>query len=385
MSTPHGMPARFDTIVVGLGIMGSATLATLAARGKRVLGIERFDLGHAMGSSHGVSRIIRIGYFEGAAYVPLVQRAARLWDELGTRLGERVMFVTGTLDCAPADSPLTYQSRVSCQANALPYEELDGEEITRRFPGFRLPKAYTGIFQPDGGFIASDRALAGYQTLAIADGAEIRAREKMLGFQSISSSGGVRVRTSHGTYEAESLVLSTGGWIGDHIPALKKVAVPERQVLGWFQPRDAKLFTPDRFPASILKTEASHFYHFPLWGAPGFKIGAHRHLFQQSDAETLDRNIYPEDEALLRKGLEFAFPEANGACLRMTACHYTVTPDEHFILDRLPGAPQVIVASPCSGHGFKFGSVFGEVLADLASGKEPAFDLAMFRLGRFLN
>lgn len=376
------MGGRFDTIVVGLGIMGSSTLATLAARGNRVLGLERFDLGHAMGSSHGVSRIIRIAYFEGAAYVPLVQRAAMLWEALGTRLGEKVLHVTGTLDCAPDDSPITEQSRQSCLINDLPFEELDGSAIMARFPGFNVPETYRGIFQPDGGFLASDRALAGYQSLAIADGAEIHAREAMLGFEPLGTSG-VRVRTPLGTYEANSLVLSTGGWIGEHVPTLRSIAVPERQVLGWFQPKDATRFMPERFPASILWTEVGHFYQFPLWGAPGFKIGAHRHLYQQGPAEALDRNVYPEDEALLRKGLEFAFPEANGACLRLTACHYTVTPDEHFILDRLPGAPQIVIASPCSGHGFKFGSVFGEVLADLASGKEPEFDLSMFSMARF--
>lgn len=372
----------YDCIVVGLGIMGSSTLATLAARGKRVLGLERFDLGHAMGSSHGVNRIIRIGYFEGAAYVPMVQRAARLWEELGTRLGEKVLHVTGSLDCGPGASPFPEQSRQSCLANGLTFEDLDGHAINARFPGFSVPATYRGIYQPDGGFVASDRAIAGYQMLAIADGAEIRAREAMLGFEP-TASGGVRVRTASGTFEAASLVLATGGWIGEHVPALKTIAVPERQVLGWFQPKESRRFMPDRFPVSILKTEDAHFYQFPLWGAPGFKIGAHRHRFQQSDAETLDRNVYPEDEALLRKGLEFAFPEANGACLRMTACLYTVTPDEHFILDHLPGAPQVVVASPCSGHGFKFGSVFGEVLADMASGRKPAFDLTMFRLNRF--
>lgn len=376
------MSRPYDCIVVGLGIMGSATLATLAARGKRVLGLERFDLGHAMGSSHGVNRIIRIGYFEGAAYVPMVRRAAQLWEDLGARLGEKVLHVTGSLDCGPGASPFPEQSRQSCLANDLPFEDLDGSAINARFPGFSVPADYRGIFQPDGGFVASDRAVAGYQMLAIADGADIRAREAMLGFEP-TAGGGVRVRTAAGTYEAGSIVLATGGWIGEHVPALRTIAVPERQVLGWFQPKDAARFMPERFPVSILKTEDAHFYQFPLWGAPGFKIGAHRHRYQQSDAETLDRNVYPEDEALLRKGLAFAFPEANGACLRLTACLYTVTPDEHFILDHLPGAPQVVVASPCSGHGFKFGSVFGEVLADMATGREPGFDLGMFAMKRF--
>lgn len=373
---------RYDVIVVGLGIMGSATLATLAARGQRVLGIERFDLGHMMGSSHGVSRIIRIAYFEGAAYVPMVQRAAQLWQQLGTRLGEPILHVTGTLDLAPASHVLTDQSRQSCLSHDLPFEELDAAEVMRRYPAFQLPPDYAGIFQPDGGFIASDRALAGYQMLAMADGAEIRAREPMLGFDRLPG-GGVRVRTTTGSNEASALVLATGGWIGTHVPALAPLAIPERQVLGWFQPRDPARFLPGAFPTSILWTEAGHFYQFPLWGAPGFKIGCHRHRNQQGLAETMDRETHPEDEALLRQGLAMAFPDANGPCLRLTACHYTITPDEHFIIDRLPGAPEVIVASPCSGHGFKFGSVFGEVLADMAQGREPAFDIGMFSLARF--
>lgn len=373
---------RYDAIVVGLGIMGSATLATLAARGKRVLGIERFDLGHAMGSSHGVSRIIRIAYFEGAAYVPMVQRAARLWQSLGERLGEPILHVTGTLDLAPASHVLTDQSRQSCLANDLSFAELTAAEVMKRYPAFHLPADYAGILQPDGGFLASDRALAGYQMLALADGAELRAREPMLGFDPLPD-GGVRVRTDAGSYEASSLVLTTGGWIGTHVPALSGLAVPERQVLGWFQPRRPQHFAPGAFPTSILWTEMGHFYQFPLWGAPGFKIGCHRHLGQQGPAETMDRDTHAEDEGLLRKGLRFAFPEADGACLRLASCHYTVTPDEHFIIDRLPGAPQVVVASPCSGHGFKFASVFGDVLADMAQQRQPAFDLSMFSLSRF--
>jgi sarcosine oxidase len=376
------MSAIYDTIVIGLGIMGSSTLASLAKRGKRVLGLERFDLGHAFGSSHGVNRIIRIAYFEGAAYVPMAQRAAALWRDLGDRLGEPVLFTTGSLDGGPSGHEVLAQAETACRDNALPYEAMDAAEIHRRFPGFRLPQDYAGIFQPDGGFVASDRAVAGYQMLAIADGAEIRARETMLGFEPMPD-GGVVVRTEAGKYRARSIVLATGPWIGEHVAEMKPLCVPERQVLGWFQPKTAADFALGRFPASILWTPHGHFFHFPIWGAPGFKIGLHRHLREQGPADRLDRNAYAEDEAALRRGLAFAFPEANGPALRLTACLYTVTPDEHFILDHLPGYPQIVVASPCSGHGFKFGSLFGEVLADMASGKPPEFDLSMFALARF--
>jgi sarcosine oxidase len=376
------MENRFDVIVCGLGIMGSATLATLAARGKHVLGLERFDLGHAMGSSHGISRIIRIAYFEGAAYVPLVRRAATLWKALGETIGEAIVFQTGTLECAPAGSALIEQSRASCLAHGLAHTVMDARETMRRFPAFRLPADYAGLFQPDGGFLASDRALNAYQMLAIEHGAEIRSREPLVGFEP-QPDGGVTVRTVAGSYHAKALVLAAGAWMGELVPQLKSICLPERQVLGWFQPRKPELFAMERFPASILWTPAGHFFHFPLWGAPGFKIGLHRHRYEQGPADQLDRQTDETDEDALREGLRFGFPEADGTCLRLSSCLYTMTPDEHFILDRLPGAPQVIVASPCSGHGFKFASVFGEMLADLAMEREPGFDLSMFALSRF--
>jgi sarcosine oxidase len=219
-------------------------------------------------------------------------------------------------------------------------------------------------------------------SLAQAAGAEIHAREKVLDWAPIAG-GGVRVQSDRGTYEAGRLVLSTGAWIADFVPALKPLAVPERQVLGWFQPADPAKYRPGAFPVSILEVEEGPYFMLPIWGAPGVKIGLHHHQGERGHADALSRETTREDEALLRICLARYTPEANGPVMSLRACLYTNAPDEHFIIDSLPGEAEVIVASPCSGHGYKFASVIGEIIADLATKGESAFDLSMFRLGRF--
>jgi len=218
--------------------------------------------------------------------------------------------------------------------------------------------------------------------LAQAAGAEIHAREKVLGWAPIAG-GGMRVTTDRGAYEAGRLILSAGAWISDFVPMLKPIAVPERQVVGWFQPADPVRFMPEAFPVSILMVEEGPYFMLPIWGAPGVKVGMHHHRVERGPADTLSREPTAEDEALLRVCLARYLPQANGPVMTLRTCLYTNTPDEHFIIDALPGNQEVIVASPCSGHGYKFASVIGEILADLATTGKSRFDLSMFRLSRF--
>ena len=372
---------HFDTIVVGIGGMGSATLWQLARRGQRVLGLERFDLGHAMGSSHGVNRIIRLAYFEHPDYVPLLRRAYELWRETERLAGEQLLFVTGGLDAGLENGRVVQGSLAACREHDLPHEMLTSAEITRRFPGYRLPAHYAAVYQPEGGFVASERAILAHASLATAAGAELHGREKVVGIE--PGNGRVTVVTDRGRYEAGRVVVSAGAWISDLIPGLRKAAVPERQVLGWFQPRNPALFTPDVFPVSNLLTEFGHFYQFPSWGIPGFKIGRYNHLREQGHADVLSREPTAADETVLREAIRALFPEADGPTLRLAACLFTNTPDEHFVIDSLPDHPEVIVASPCSGHGFKFASVIGEVLADLATTGSSRMNLDLFSYGRF--
>jgi sarcosine oxidase len=371
-----------DVIVAGIGAMGSAAVWHLARRGLKVLGLERFDIPHAMGSSHGVNRIIRLAYFEHPLYVPLLRRAYELWRETEQAFGEQLLHITGGIDAGPSDGRIVAGSLRACREHDLPHELMDARELARRHPGYRLADGHVANYQADAGFVMSERAIVAHAQMAMAAGAEIHGREAITGWEP-TAGGGVRVTTTRGAYEAGRLIISTGAWIGDHAAPLARLAVPERQVLGWFQPQIPAHFTPDRFPVSIVEATAGTCYQFPVFGVPGFKIGLYNHLRQSGHADTLSREPAAEDEAALRAVLREVFPEADGPTLALRTCLFTNTPDEHFIVDTIPGHPQVIVASPCSGHGFKFASVMGEVLADLAATGATRHDLSLFRLDRF--
>ena len=372
----------YDVIVVGVGGMGAAVCWQLARRDKRVLGLERFDIPHAQGSSHGVTRIIRLAYYEDPAYVPLLKRAYELWHEASGAAGEPLLITTGSLDAGPADSDVFRGSLESCGRHGLVHEVLTGAEINARHPGYRLPEDFAAVFQPDGGFVLSERAIVAHATMAMAAGAEIHARETVLDW-SLIPGGGVRVTTSRGSYEAGRLVLSPGAWIGDMVPALKDIAVPERQVLGWFQPAHPERFMPAAFPVLNLLIADGRYYLLPIHGVPGLKIGLYHHLEERGHPDTLSREVGDADEAVLRRCIARHFPDADGPLMMLKSCMFTNTPDEHFIIDVLKEQPEVLVVSPCSGHGYKFASVVGEIVADLATTGKSRFDLTMFGLARF--
>lgn len=372
----------FDVIVVGVGAMGAATCWQLARKGRRVLGIDRFDIPNAMGSSHGVNRIIRLAYFEHPLYVPILRRAYELWRETETLAGEQLLWITGSLDIGAQDSPIVSGSLASCREHGLAHELLSAAEVGARFPGYALPDGFMAVHQPDGGFVASERAIVAAANLALAAGAVLRGQEAVRAIERVPG-GGVRVETEKGRYEAGQIVVAAGAWVGALVPSLAHIAVPERQALGWFQPKAPEKFALGRFPVSNLKSEIGHFYQFPVFGVPGFKIGLYHHLREHGAPETLPRDVTTADERALRQALEAFFPEADGELLALRTCMFTNTPDEHFILDRLPGFEEVIVASPCSGHGFKFSSAIGEILATLAQGQPSPFDLSPFAIDRF--
>eukprot|EP01037_Dinobryon_pediforme_P001483 gene1483-1505_t len=371
----------YDVIVVGVGGMGSAACWHLASRGLRVLGIERFDIPHAMGSSHGISRIIRLPYYEDPSYVPLLRRAYENWRALEAVTGQKVLHITGSLDASPEDDPLFQGALHSAKLHALPHEVLTGTQINARFPGYRLPAETHAVYQPEGGFIASERAILAHVQAAHGAGAEIHAREKMLSWQTGPS--GVRVETDRGIYHAGKLVLAAGAWMGALVPDLVRLAVPERQVLAWLQPSRPDLFAPERFPVFNLTVEEGRYYGFPVFEVPGFKFGRYHHQTEHGSPEAIRREPDAADEALLREFSARYFPDGNGPTMALRDCMFTNTPDEHFILDRHPDHPDVILASPCSGHGYKFCSVIGEILADLASDRRPEFDISLLRMDRF--
>ena len=375
------MMRRFDAIVIGVGGMGSAAVYHLARRGKAVLGLEQFDIPHDRGSSHGTNRIIRLAYWEHPSYVPLLRRAYELWRELENRAQERLLIITGGIDAGPEDSPTVRGSLRSCEIHHLPHETLTAADLHRRFPGYRLSREMVAVYQPDGGFVMSERAIVAHVMAAQALGAEVRAREPVLHWE--PERGGVRVSTPQGTYAADRLVITAGPWAARLVPALATTAVPERQVLLWAQPLKPEHFQPATFPVFNMESPEGRFYGFPVYGVPGFKIGKYHHRLERTDADRVDREIHPEDEAVLREGIRRYFPDADGPAMAMKTCLFTNSPDEHFILDRHPEHPNVAIAAGFSGHGYKFCSVVGEIMADLALDGRSPFDLSLFGIGRF--
>jgi sarcosine oxidase len=373
----------YDVIIVGVGGMGSAAAWQLAKRGQSVLGLERYDIPHNMGSSHGVSRIIRLPYYEDPAYVPLLHCAMALWRDAAAASGRELMVTTGSIDAGPEDDGLFQGALASARLHDLTHEVLTGAEVNERFPGYNLPAAHRALFQPEGGLIASERAIVAHVELAQALGAAIHAREAVTRWHADPGGEGVTVVTDKATYRGKRLVLTAGAWMGELAPDLARLAVPERQVLAWLQPLRPDWFGPDRLPVFNLQVEEGRYYGLPVYDVPGFKFGRYHHRGETGAASCLLREPDAEDEALLRQFGERYFPAGSGPTMALRACMFTNTPDEHFILDHHPRHAQVVLASPCSGHGYKFCSVIGEILADLATGDGTTpHDIAFLRLGR---
>lgn len=374
------MTATVDVAVVGLGAMGCAALYELATRGVRALGVEQFEPGHERGSSHGESRAIRLSYFEHPSYVPLLHRAYAKWRALEAECGETILTVTGILEAGYPGSTVVQGSLLASREHGLAHETLDAAEIARRYPAFRLPETWTAMFQPDGGFLRPERAIANFVSSAKRRGAEVWTRTRVGAIHPGPVS--VVVDTDRGPVEAGQVIVAAGPWIGALAPELAPHLTLTRQVLGWFKPPNPALVAPDRFPVFVLQTEADNVYGFPDFAGTGLKAASHIKGRVLANPEALRQDGDEQDEAQIRGGLRY-IPAADGRLTRMQTCIYTRTPDDFFVIDRAAASPRVILASPCSGHGFKFASVVGEIVADLALDGRTPHDISRFRADRF--
>ncbi|MCW2635018.1 MAG: soxA [Blastococcus sp.] len=357
------VPVTYDVIVIGLGGMGSAAAAHLAARGQRVLGLERFGPAHDRGSSHGGSRIIRQSYFEDPAYVPLLRRAYELWAELDTDL----LTLTGGLYLGRRDTPTVAGSLLAAREWNLPHELLDAAEIRRRFPTMRPDDDEVGVYETAAGFVRPERTVAAHLDLAARRGAELRFEEPVSSWS--ATPGGVRVTTASGTYEAGRLVICPGAWAPQLLADLGVPLTVERQVMYWFDPvGGVGPFEPDRHPVYIHEDgDGTQIYGFPATDGPagGAKVAFFRRGFQTTP-ETLDRAVHGDEVAAMVGHVRRLLPTLPGRFLAGVPCMYTTTPDHHFVIAQHPAHELVTVACGFSGHGFKFVPVVGEILADLA-------------------
>jgi len=370
-----------DVAVIGLGAMGSAALLHLARRGLHVAGLEQFEPGHDRGSSHGETRIIRLGYFEHPSYVPLVRAALPLWRALERDSGKALLRITGIIEIGVPDGTLVAGTLHSARTHGLPHEVLDAATVMRRFPAFRLPPDFVGVLQPEAGILAPEPAIHAQIALALAAGAQLRSNERVHAIE--PTLAGVRVVTDRAVIEARHAVVAAGPWLPQLLPGFPVPLRVTRQVVGWFAPSDPAIFAPDRCPIFMIENTGGVFYGFPRGSKPGIKFAKHHHADEAVDPATPVRPMDAGDEALLRAALAAHLPSANGELLASQTCLYTMAPDGDFILDRLPGAPAIVVASPCSGHGFKFAPVIGEILADLVTEGTTRHDVSRFSLARF--
>ncbi|MBX3276477.1 MAG: N-methyl-L-tryptophan oxidase [Acidobacteria bacterium] len=364
-----------DVIIIGLGAMGSAAAYHLARRGQRVLGIDRFAPPHAFGSSHGGSRIIRTAYFEDPCYVPLARRAFDLWLELEAASDDRLFERTGCINIGAEDSAVVAGALTSALQHDIAHEMLDAAELRRRFPVFNIDDETVALLEPGAGVLFPERCIDAHLKGAQAAGAECVFNDTVTAWE--PDSDGVCVKTAKSEYRAGRLIVAAGAWTGNVIQNLPLRV--ERQVVCWFSPDDpADRFAPSRLPAWVWEHDPGHFiYGFPDFGE-GAKFARH-HDGKFVDPDAVDRDAAPEeidDFARLARayvrGLA-ARPHASSVCL------YSNTPDFHFLIDEHPHYPQVIVASPCSGHGFKFASAIGESLAAWIVDGAPVIDMGAFR------
>ncbi|MGF7214147.1 sarcosine oxidase [Spirosoma lacussanchae] len=382
----------FDAIVVGLGAMGSAALYQLSAQTPRVLGLDQFSPPHTMGSTHGDTRITRQAIGEGAHFVPLALRSYAIWRDLEQRTGHQLLTITGGLFVGQPNSAVAMHHKPgwldttirAAEQFGIPHQVLDTESLRRQFPQFRYQPGDIGYFEEEAGFLRPERCVATQLEQARQRGATVRTQERLLGFT--ATDGGIRVQTDQGIYHGRKLILTTGSWITEslrHSPYRKLLTV-NRQVLYWFDIEgDYARYTPDTLPVFILNER--NVYGFPAVGGPagGIKLATETYEHATSP-HTVDRTVSESEIRLMYE--QYVAPNFVGIgprCVKSVVCLYTMTPDGDFIIDQHPEHPDVILASACSGHGFKHSAAVGQVLAELALEGRTGFTISPFQLSRF--
>jgi len=362
----------FDAIIIGVGSMGSAASYYLSKRGYKVLGLEQFDISHEQGSHTGQSRIIRKAYFEHPDYVPLLEKAYKNWKTLEWETGQQVYIKTGLLYAGNPTNEIIKGVELSAGSYNIDLDQLNIAAAADHFPQFRFPDNFEILFEPEAGFITPEKAIRLYANQAEENGATIHSNEKVIEWTKDGSN--ILVKTDTDTYQCNKLVITAGAWAGKMIPGFASKIKVTRQVVTWIKTKNDGQFELNKFPCWMIGDDDKHgcFYGFPLldtkkFGEPaGLKL-AHHFLYQITDPDNVNRQTTEEDLKNVKYCLDKYLPGAFDAVLSTKICLYANSPDENFIIDKLPGYEEnVSIACGFSGHGFKFASVVGEILADLA-------------------
>lgn len=379
---------NYDMIVLGVGSMGASTCYHLAKQGYKVLGVEQFDIPHELGSHSGQSRIIRKAYGEASDYVPLLERAYDNWKTLEAETGHQVYYKTGLVYFGAKNESFIETVKQSSSQYNIPVHNLTEQQCKQKYPQFQLPSDFERLEEPDAGLLTPERSILLFVQQALFNGAVIRTKQKVLDWK--RENGTITVKTNKGSYQTKKLVITAGPWAGKMIPDLSRKLKVTRQALAWVQPKKWDDFALGNFPCWNIIHEGFDFYGFPIlpagkFGGPlGLKLALHYPGGDVTDPDAVNRTIKEADENVLTKFLNKFMPDGHKHTLTMKTCLYTNTPDENFILDFLPGFDNsVVVAAGFSGHGFKFASVIGEILSDLAVKRATSLPINFLNVKRF--
>lgn len=372
---------RYNAIVVGLGGVGSAALYHLARRGLHVLGIDRFSPGHARGSSHGGTRIIRQAYFEHADYVPLVLRAWQLWEELSERRGEPMFAEVGLLQVGSAEGEVVKGVLGSARKHALEVEELTAADITRRWSGFCPPNQMVGAYERRAGYLHVERGVLAHIAEAVAAGAEVKCDRTVISWR--GDGAGVVVSTDVEEICADKLVLAAGPWAAGLLADFAVRLEVLRKPVFWLATHDDTYRVERDCPCFLFELPQGIFYGVPQLDERGVKVAQHTAGDPVPDPLDVDRSLHADDQQCVLRFAVDCLPAADTLVRDHSVCMYTMTPDANFIIDHHPSFAQVIVIAGLSGHGFKFTPVLGEVAADLAIDGTTALPIDFLRMSRF--
>lgn len=379
----------FDVIVIGVGSMGAPTCYYLSKRGHKVLGIEQFGITHELGSHAGQSRIIRKAYFEHPDYVPLLQKAYENWKELEDETGEQIYYQTGLVYFGRPEKAMLKGVKLSADLYKIPLEKVDEFSSKKRFPLFNIPKSFETLFEPEAGFIPPEKVIKLYVRQAVKFGAEIHTTEKVTGWRKMGNS--IVVNTDKNTYHCGKLIITAGAWSGNMIPGISEKIEVTRQFVAWIKPKNWDDYCLNNFPCWLIDEDekAGCYYGFPIlppdkFGEPhGLKIACH-YPGAVTDADKVNRQLADEDIENIRYALDKYFPGTFNGMVTAKTCLYANLPDENFIIDRLPGYKEhVTIACGFGGHGFKFASVVGEILADLSINGSTMLSIGFLNAKRF--
>jgi sarcosine oxidase len=371
---------RYKNVVLGAGAMGSATAYQLAKRGEPVLLVEQFSLGHDRGSSHGAARITRHSYAD-PVYARLMPQSFAAWRMLEADAGESLYLRTGGVSFGPSDVPYVGQVASSLAGLGVAHRRMRGEKWNAAQPAFRLPADFDVVFEPDAGMLKAARALAVEVELARRLGPDTHILENTPVHRIDLEAGQPTLITNAGAIEADRLIVTAGAWTGRLVLHLANRLQPTRQSVFYFRPSDPEPFSIGRMPVFIFKGpgDLDAFYGMPSGLGLGVKVA--RHGGPDVDPDRSDRMVNEADAAPVRDFLRQCLPSLADVPIDKTeVCLYTMAPGDHFQVGLLPGRTDVVVASPCSGHGFKFSALIGSILADLALNGQTEHDISAWRI-----